>query len=53
MDILRIKIFIARVKLYIFKKMTFLPQRIRNKIAERLFNNIKIITYEMKYKKII
>ena len=53
MEALRIKIFITRVKIYLLEKINFLPQNMRDRIAKKIFNDIKVINNEMKYRGII
>ncbi|MBC5627743.1 hypothetical protein H8S20_02445 [Clostridium sp. NSJ-6] len=53
MTILRIRIFVTRIQIYLFKKMIFLPRRTKSSIAKKLINDINIISNEMVCKKII
>ncbi|WP_185966923.1 hypothetical protein [Clostridium sp. HBUAS56017] len=53
LDILRIKIAYIRLRLYILKRLFFLPQNIKNSLAEPLTKEIRLITEEVIRKGIV
>lgn len=53
LDILRIKIAYTRLKLYLLKRLFFLPQNIKENLAERLTKDIRLITKEMIRRKLV
>jgi hypothetical protein len=53
LDILRIKITYTRLKLYLLKRLFFLPQNVKENLAEKLIKEIRVITKEVIKKGII